>query len=222
MIFRANIGGKLDGRQNNLEDGPPRFLARPYIRPLYSDLNNFVGFKAHKKLSEKIYPCTENEQPKKRRQSEHWIPFSVSDSNKLENAFNSGSVDPIEVAGGRYIADLVNGLKTPVYWTEDYEVRIRRGGWYSSSGGGFQPLSEETSEIIDITYEEGRFPTKISTPDGDVMIHNTEMAVILPPGCVPDQYGVVPEGQLGCQLQIYDKILKQKCLIGNIENKRSV
>lgn len=117
------------------------------------------------------------------------------DSKKLEDAFNSGSVDPINVAGGRYIADLVNGLRTPVYWTEDFEVKIRRGGFYSASGGGFQPLSEETSELIEITLAEGKFPTKVATPDGELCFHNGDMAVLLPPGCVPDQYGVVPEGQ---------------------------
>lgn len=133
--------------------------------------------------------------PSSESESEEWIPFSVSDSNKLEDAFNRGSVDPIEVAGGRYIADLINGLKTPVYWTEDFEVRIRRGGWYASSGGGFQPLGEEASEIVEMTFSEAKFPTKVATPDGEVVIHNTEMAVLLPPGCTPDQYGVVPEGQ---------------------------
>jgi hypothetical protein len=90
---------------------------------------------------------------------------------------------------------LVNGLKTPVYWTEDFEVKIRRGGWYSSSGGGFQPLSEMTSEMIDMNYDQGRFPCKFDVSEGVVMIHNAQMAVLLPPGCVPDQYGVVPDGQ---------------------------
>ena len=110
------------------------------------------------------------ENPSPDSEGDNWLPFSNIDSKKLENAFNNGSVDPIEVAGGRYIADLVNGFRTPVYWTEDFEVKIRRGGWYASSGRGFQPMSEDASDIIDCAYAEGVFPKRIKTPDGEVAI----------------------------------------------------
>ena len=39
-----------------------------------------------------------------------WMPLSKIDSINLEKAFDSGSIDPIPICGGRYIADLMKGL----------------------------------------------------------------------------------------------------------------
>ena len=124
-----------------------------------------------------------------------WLPLSCSDSIKLENAFDQGCVDPVTICGGRYTADLVAGVRVPIYWTEEEEVRLRRGSWYASTGSGFQPLNEETSDVIDYNYNNGQFPIKFDTPEGAIVMHNHYSCVLVPPGCTPDEYGVVPEGQ---------------------------
>ena len=129
-----------------------------------------------------------------------WMPLSKTDSINLENAFDSGAVDPIPICGGRYMADLMKGVRVPIYWTEDEEVRIRRGSWYASTGAGFQPLSEEACDVIDYNYQAGQFPIKFETVEGAVVIHNPYSCVLVPPGCTPDEYGVVPEGQPRPQL----------------------
>ena len=32
----------------------------------------------------------------------------------------------------------MKGVRNPIYWTEDEEVKLRRGAWYASNGVGFQ------------------------------------------------------------------------------------
>ena len=85
--------------------------------------------------------------------------------------------------------------RSPVYWVEDEDTRLRRGSWFASTGNGFQPVGEEAADVIEMNYRSGQFPIKFETQEGSVVIHNGASVVLVPPGCTPDQYGVVPEGQ---------------------------
>jgi len=129
-----------------------------------------------------------------------WMPLSCLDSIKLEMAFENGAIEPLAICGGRYTADLMRGTRSPIYWTEDEEVRLRRGSWFASTGSGFEPLSEEACDVIDQHFRQGAFPVKFDTLDGAIVIHNHYSCVLVPPGCTPDEYGVVPEGQPRPQL----------------------
>lgn len=125
--------------------------------------------------------------------TDKWLPFSPSDSAKLETQFNDGSIEPVNVMSGRYKVDLAAGRRLPQYWTED-EVKIRRGYYYGQVDGVNQPLSEEAGELIDLELSSGGFPKKVSTPSGEVVMHNSQSVVLLPDGCTPDEHGNVPPG----------------------------
>ena len=132
---------------------PPTPVLSPSLTPVSSPPTQPVPSGYSQPVpSQPAPPAQENithwfyQNPSPDSEADNWLPFSNIDSKKLESAFDNGSVDPIEVAGGRYIADLVNGFRTPVYWTEDYEAEFEMSRIFTKVKDIFFDLEESIQD----------------------------------------------------------------------------
>eukprot|EP00117_Sycon_ciliatum_P032993 scpid23734/ scgid25479/ SEC23-interacting protein; p125 len=121
---------------------------------------------------------------------EPWTPFSLSDSSRLEAAYqstdsNAGSTtnDLIPTDGGRYDVDLSSRLRHSVFWKEEAS-EVRRCMWFykDDASGLFSPYSETLSERLESEYQQGIkynvWQRKIDLPGGQrVVMHNAELVV---------------------------------------------
>ncbi|XP_034775761.2 phospholipase DDHD2-like isoform X2 [Acipenser ruthenus] len=113
-----------------------------------------------------------------------WLPFSREDSQKLEEAYNSGE-DPksiiVATEGERYDVRLAERMQYPVYW-EQAATEVRRCSWFykGDKDSKFLPYPEDFSEqleevyMIAVTLDEWK--KKLEFPTGEtVILHNPKL-----------------------------------------------
>ncbi|MBN3324358.1 S23IP protein, partial [Atractosteus spatula] len=136
---------------------------------------------------------------------EIWFPFSIIDSIKLEETFNSVQPDPENVVvctdGGRYDVQLYDRIRTAVYWEEE-PSEVRRCSWFykGDTDSRFIPYSEEFSEKLEGEYKKAvttnQWHRRLEFPTGEtIVMHNPKVIVQFQPSAMPDEWGTTQDGQ---------------------------
>ncbi|CAF1055949.1 unnamed protein product [Adineta ricciae] len=83
-----------------------------------------------------------------------WIPFSLIDVQHLDEAYAQNR-EVIATNGNRYDVNLVERIRTPVYWTDEPNA-IRRSKWFylPEQESRFIPFDEKMNETLENLYEE--------------------------------------------------------------------
>ncbi|CAF1147359.1 unnamed protein product [Rotaria sp. Silwood1] len=83
-----------------------------------------------------------------------WIPFSLTDVRRLDEAYAQNQVT-IATNGNRYDVNLVERIRTPVYWTDEPN-EIRRSKWFylPEHESRFIPFDEQMNETLENLYKE--------------------------------------------------------------------
>ncbi|MBN3282547.1 S23IP protein, partial [Polyodon spathula] len=134
-----------------------------------------------------------------------WLPFSILDSEKLEEVFNSVQPDPESVIvctdGGRYDIQLYERMRSAVYWEEE-PSEVRRCTWFykGDMDSRFIPYSEEFSEKLEAEYKKAvstnQWHRRLEFPTGEtIVMHNPKVIVQFQPSAVPDEWGTTQDGQ---------------------------
>ncbi|XP_048060870.1 SEC23-interacting protein [Megalobrama amblycephala] len=134
-----------------------------------------------------------------------WLPFSILDSIRLEETFNSVQPDPENVIvctdGGRYDVQLYDRIRTSVYWEEE-PTEVRRCSWFykGDTDSRFIPYSEEFSEKLEAEYKKAvttnQWHRRLEFPSGEtIVMHNPKVIVQFQPSAVPDEWGTTQDGQ---------------------------
>ncbi|KAM9324607.1 SEC23-interacting protein [Gastrophryne carolinensis] len=136
---------------------------------------------------------------------EVWSPFSVYDSNNLEEVYNSVQLDPesviVRTAGGRYDVCLYDREMKSVYWEEE-PSEVRRCSWFfkGDTDSRFVPYSEEFSEKLEAEYKKaamsGQWHRRLEFPGGEtIVMHNPKVIVQFQQSAIPDEWGTLQDGQ---------------------------
>lgn len=134
-----------------------------------------------------------------------WLPFSILDSIRLEETFNSVQPDPESVIvctdGGRYDVQLYDRTRTSVYWEED-PTEVRRCTWFykGDTDSRFIPYSEDFSEKLEAEYKKAvttnQWHRRLEFPSGEtIVMHNPKVIVQFQPSAVADEWGTTQDGQ---------------------------
>ncbi|KAL2083637.1 hypothetical protein ACEWY4_021410 [Coilia grayii] len=134
-----------------------------------------------------------------------WLPFSILDSLRLEEIFNSVQPDPENVIvctdGGRYDVQLYDRMRTAVYWEEE-ATEVRRCSWFykGDTDSRFIPYSEEFSEKLEVEYKKAvstnQWHRRLEFPSGEtIVMHNPKVIVQFQPSAMPDEWGTTQDGQ---------------------------
>uniref|UniRef100_A0A9J8B6T1 SEC23 interacting protein n=1 Tax=Cyprinus carpio carpio TaxID=630221 RepID=A0A9J8B6T1_CYPCA len=134
-----------------------------------------------------------------------WLPFSVLDSIRLEETFNSVQPDPENVIvctdGGRYDVQLYDRARTAVYWEEE-PTEVRRCTWFykGDADSRFIPYSEDFSEKLEAEYKKAvttnQWHRRLEFPSGEtIVMHNPKVIVQFQPSAMPDEWGTTQDGQ---------------------------
>ncbi|XP_019411343.1 PREDICTED: SEC23-interacting protein isoform X2 [Crocodylus porosus] len=134
-----------------------------------------------------------------------WMPFSVLDSVKLEEVYNSVQPDPESVIlstdGGRYDVYLYDRMRKAVYWEEE-PSEVRRCTWFykGDKDSRFVPYEEDFSEKLEAEYKKAlttnQWHRRLEFPNGETIImHNPKVIVQFQPSLVPDEWGTTQDGQ---------------------------
>ncbi|CAF0921172.1 unnamed protein product [Rotaria sordida] len=83
-----------------------------------------------------------------------WIPFSLTDVRRLDEAYAQNQVT-IATNGNCYDVNLVERIRTPAYWTDEPN-EIRRSKWFylPERDSRFIPYDEQMNEILENLYKE--------------------------------------------------------------------
>jgi hypothetical protein len=115
------------------------------------------GNKTADKNSPEKRPSTSSDSSSKKSaedlEDEHWLPFSIYDSTKLESAYMVLDQNPdivIQTNGGRYDCQVGNRIRLAVYWQEE-PCAIRRGTWFYKKEGyvRFVPYPEGLADELE-------------------------------------------------------------------------
>ncbi|XP_025055979.1 SEC23-interacting protein [Alligator sinensis] len=134
-----------------------------------------------------------------------WMPFSVLDSVKLEEVYNSVQPDPESVIlstdGGRYDVYLYDRMRKAVYWEEE-PSEVRRCTWFykGDKDSRFVPYEEDFSEKLEAEYKKAlttnQWHRRLEFPNGEMIImHNPKVIVQFQPSLIPDEWGTTQDGQ---------------------------
>ncbi|TSK22692.1 SEC23-interacting protein [Bagarius yarrelli] len=134
-----------------------------------------------------------------------WLPFSVLDSMRLEETFNSVQPDPenviVSTDGGRYDVQLYDRSRTAVYWEEE-PTEVRRCTWFykGDTDSRFIPYSEEFSEKLEVEYKKAvctnQWHRRLEFPSGEtIVMHNPKVIVQFQATAMPDEWGTTQDGQ---------------------------
>ncbi|NWI95676.1 S23IP protein, partial [Pitta sordida] len=134
-----------------------------------------------------------------------WMPFSLLDSAKLEEVFNSVQPDPENVVlstdGGRYDVLLYDRLRKAVYWDEE-PSEVRRCVWFykGDKDSRFVPYTEDFSEKLEAEYKRAvttnQWHRRLEFPNGEtIVMHNPKVIVQFQPAGTPDEWGASQDGQ---------------------------
>lgn len=133
------------------------------------------------------------------------MPFSVLDSVKLEEVYNSVQPDPESVVlstdGGRYDIYLYDRLRKAVYWEEE-PSEVRRCTWFykGDKDSRFIPYTEDFSEKLEAEYKKAvttnQWHRRLEFPNGEtIVMHNPKVIVQFQPSAIPDEWGTTQDGQ---------------------------
>lgn len=134
-----------------------------------------------------------------------WLPFSILDSLRLEETFNSIQPDPenviVSTDGGRYDVQLYDRTRTSVYWEEE-QTEVRRCTWFykGDADSRFIPYSEEFSDKLEAEYKKAvstnQWHRRLEFPSGEtIVMHNPKVIVQFQPSAMPDEWGTTQDGQ---------------------------
>ncbi|XP_040473839.1 phospholipase DDHD2 [Falco naumanni] len=135
---------------------------------------------------------------------ERWIPFSMQDSERLEEAHGSGRGKEdlvVPTSGGRYDVHLKKRQRVAVYWEEEVS-EVRRCTWFykGDKDNKYIPYSETFSEeleeayMIAVTLDEWK--KKLESPSREIIIlHNPKLMVHYHPVATSDDWGSTPTEQ---------------------------
>ncbi|NXX46133.1 S23IP protein, partial [Tricholaema leucomelas] len=134
-----------------------------------------------------------------------WLPFSLLDSAKLEEVYNSVQPDPESVVlstdGGRYDVYLYDRVRKAVYWEEE-PSEVRRCTWFykGDKDSRFVPYTEDFSEKLEAEYKRAvttnQWHRRLEFPNGEtIVMHNSKVIVQFQPSASPDEWGTSQDGQ---------------------------
>nr|XP_054493631.1 SEC23-interacting protein isoform X3 [Agelaius phoeniceus] len=134
-----------------------------------------------------------------------WMPFSILDSAKLEEVYNSVQPDPESVVlstdGGRYDVFLYERLRKAVYWDEE-PSEVRRCLWFykGDKDSRFIPYTEDFSDKLEAEYKRAvttnQWHRRLEFPNGEtIVMHNPKVIVQFQPSATPDEWGTSQDGQ---------------------------
>nr|XP_055064700.1 phospholipase DDHD2 isoform X2 [Misgurnus anguillicaudatus] len=121
-----------------------------------------------------------------------WQPFSIEDSQRLEDAHSrgrSGTEEVVATEGRRYDVQLHERKRYAVYW-EQKPTEVRRCSWFykGSKDVHFSPYTEELSDILEDAYmiavTLNEWKTNLELPTGEIVIlHNPKLMTQHPNSC---------------------------------------
>ncbi|XP_052099369.1 phospholipase DDHD2-like isoform X2 [Mytilus californianus] len=129
---------------------------------------------------------------------ECWYTFSLVDSIKLEEAYNSGN-DTIDIPtdGGRYDVNISQRTKKAVYW-DDMPSSVRRCTWFfkRESDSRYVPYEEQFAQQIENEYRNAvlnnTWHKRLEFPGGEtIVMHNANVIVHFTASSQPDEWGMV-------------------------------
>lgn len=90
--------------------------------------------------------------------ADKWIPFSLSDSSRLEEAHHNSLTSTMDVSsfvpteGGRYDVELETRQRHSVYWDEP-TCEVRRSSWFykGDPASDFSPYREDEAEALEVS-----------------------------------------------------------------------
>uniref|UniRef100_A0A8C6ZZZ5 WWE domain-containing protein n=1 Tax=Nothoprocta perdicaria TaxID=30464 RepID=A0A8C6ZZZ5_NOTPE len=134
-----------------------------------------------------------------------WLPFSLLDSAKLEEVYNSVQPDPESVVlstdGGRYDVFLYDRTRKAVYWEEE-PSEVRRCMWFykGDKDSRFIPYTEDFSDKLETEYKRAvttnQWHRRLEFPNGEMFVmHNPKVIVQFQPSVSPDEWGTSQDGQ---------------------------
>ncbi|XP_031972377.1 SEC23-interacting protein [Corvus hawaiiensis] len=134
-----------------------------------------------------------------------WMPFSILDSAKLEEVYNSVQPDPESVVlctdGGRYDVFLYERVRKAVYWDEE-PSEVRRCLWFykGDKDSRFIPYTEDFSDKLEAEYKRAvttnQWHRRLEFPNGEtIVMHNPKVIVQFQPSATPDEWGTTQDGQ---------------------------
>ncbi|NXD08426.1 S23IP protein, partial [Nothocercus nigrocapillus] len=134
-----------------------------------------------------------------------WLPFSLLDSAKLEEVYNSVQPDPESVVlstdGGRYDVFLYDRTRKAVYWEEE-PSEVRRCMWFykGDKDSRFVPYTEDFSDKLEAEYKRAvttnQWHRRLEFPNGEMFVmHNPKVIIQFQPSASPDEWGTSQDGQ---------------------------
>uniref|UniRef100_A0A493TTB7 WWE domain-containing protein n=1 Tax=Anas platyrhynchos platyrhynchos TaxID=8840 RepID=A0A493TTB7_ANAPP len=109
-----------------------------------------------------------------------WMPFSILDSAKLEEVYNSGNV-VLSTDGGRYDVYLYDRMRKAVYWDEE-PSEVRRCMWFykGDKDSRFIPYTEDFSDKLEAEYKRAvttnQWHRRLEFPNGEtIVMHNPKV-----------------------------------------------
>ncbi|NXO35381.1 S23IP protein, partial [Locustella ochotensis] len=134
-----------------------------------------------------------------------WMPFSILDSARLEEIYNSVQPDPESVVlstdGGRYDVFLYERVRKAVYWDEE-PSEVRRCLWFykGDKDSRFIPYTEDFSDKLEAEYKRAvttnQWHRRLEFPNGEtIVMHNPKVIVQFQPSATPDEWGTTQDGQ---------------------------
>uniref|UniRef100_A0A672Y4C8 DDHD domain containing 2 n=1 Tax=Sphaeramia orbicularis TaxID=375764 RepID=A0A672Y4C8_9TELE len=125
-----------------------------------------------------------------------WLPFSIEDSDKLEDAYGNGADKDTVVAvdGERYDVNVKERRRYAVYW-EQAPTEVRRCTWFykGDKDTRFMPYPEDFSERLEDAYKQAvtkdEWKKKLDFPSGEtVILHNPKLIMQYQPIGLQDEW----------------------------------
>ncbi|XP_011878707.1 PREDICTED: SEC23-interacting protein-like isoform X2 [Vollenhovia emeryi] len=110
-----------------------------------------------------------------------WLPFSMQDSLKLEDAHNSSDITPettVATDGGRYDVDILRRQRAPVYWTGT-STEVRRCSWFfkGATEARYVPYNENIAAKLEDEYklacQSNNWNRKVELSNGEYIIFHS-------------------------------------------------
>ncbi|ESO93104.1 hypothetical protein LOTGIDRAFT_232837 [Lottia gigantea] len=144
-----------------------------------------------------------------------WKPFSIRDSLKLEEAYNTVLINNpentiVSTDGGRYDCNVGKRERYAIYWDEDAK-QVQRCSWFHKREGDnrYVPYDEEFAQKLEEEYknavENNMWHKRLEFPGGEtIVMHNPNVIVHFQASSQPDEWGTVQVGD-----QMRPKVVKR-------------
>ncbi|XP_071570229.1 uncharacterized protein [Temnothorax nylanderi] len=115
-----------------------------------------------------------------------WLPFSMQDSLKLEEAHNSSDITPettVATDGGRYDVDILRRQRAPVYWTGT-STEVRRCSWFfkEAAEAKYVPYNENTAAKLEDEFKlaclSNTWNRRVELNNGEYIIFHSATAQV--------------------------------------------